>query len=151
MQNVFRYIGYCAVSLFLGWMSTLGNNDFVQSMEQNIVPILLALLTLSTTLSAQLVNEIQKFKEKYSTVETKDTVEAMKRNVVIELSVIAITFIVLVIKDWLILYLNSAFTQIIVNTVVVFSVLYYCIVIYDSSMGLYNIMKGKDKNDKMQF
>ena len=147
MQNVFRYIGYFTVSLFLGWMSTLGKNDFVQSIEHSIVPILLALLTLSTTLSAQLVNEIRKFKEKHPTVVTKDTIDAMKRNVVIELGVIATTFLVLVIKDWLELHICSYTVQIIANTVVVFSVLYYCIVIYDSSMGLYDIMKGDDTND----
>ena len=146
MQNVFKYIGYFTVSLFLGWMSSLGKNDFVQSIEHSIVPILLALLTLSTTLSAQLVNEIRKFKEKHPTVETKDTLDAMKRNVVIELSIIAATFLVLIVKDWLELYICPGIVQVTSNAIVVFSILYYCIVIYDSSMGLYNIMKGDDEN-----
>ncbi len=147
MQNVFRYIGYFTVSLFLGWMSTLGKNDFIQSIEQSIVPILLALLTLSTTLSAQLINEIRRFKVTNPNVEIRNTIDAMKRNLVVELGVIAITFLVLVLKDWLELYLCSELSQIISNTVVVFSVLYYCIVIYDSSLGLYDLMRGVDKKD----
>ena len=147
MQNVFRYIGYFTVSLFLEWMSTLGKNDFIQNIEQSIVPILLALLTLSTTLSAQLINEIRRFKVTNPNVEIRNTIDAMKRNLVVELGVIAITFLVLVLKDWLELYLCSELSQIISNTVVVFSVLYYCIVIYDSSLGLYDLMRGVDKKD----
>lgn len=70
----------------------------------------------------------------------------MKRNVVIELSIIAATFLVLVVKDWLELYICSDIVQVVSNAVVVFSILYYCIVVYDSSIGLYNIIKGDDES-----
>ena len=97
-----------------------------------------------TTLSSLLIKEILKYKatQKDLVADIAPTINALKRNVVIELIILCITFIALILKgflleifvgyDWIV----NTFT----NSLIVFSILYFLLVIYDSFAGLFNIL-----------
>lgn len=145
MNDFFRYIGYAVVSIFLGWISAhYPSVNYIGKIEVSIVPILLSLFVLYTTLSSLLIKEILKYKatQKDLVADIAPTINALKRNVVIELIILCITFIALILKgflleifvgyDWIV----NTFT----NSLIVFSILYFLLVIYDSFAGLFNIL-----------
>lgn len=151
MNNIFRYIGYAAVSILIGWISSLYPSiDYIGKIETSIVPILLSLLVLYTTLSSLLVKEILKYKSSHENnqeINIAPTISSLKRNVIIELAILCITFVSLSCKG-ILLNALSDYTWIVntfTNSLTVFSVLYFILVIYDSFAGLFDILIENSK------
>lgn len=157
VEQFFKYIGYAVVSFFLGWLSYQANeNDYINNVSSSIIPILLTLLVLYTSLSGFIFNELFKFKEKIKTehedsVDIGPTIKSMKRNVLIEISCIITCFLLLIVKGVL---LNCCHNQdnvffnvfmILSNAVIAFAVMYFIIVIYDSVEGLYELITENNK------
>ena len=131
MNDFFRYSGYVVVSIFLGWISALYPSvNYIGKIEVSIVPILLSLIILYTTLSSLLIKEILKYKVSHKDylINIAPTISALKRNVVIELVILCVTFIVLTFKGLLLdkfvgyIWMVNTFT----NSFIVFSILYFC-------------------------
>ena len=57
INSLFRYVGYVVVSVLLGWLSTLGGieKDFLFNLRNSVIPVLLTLLVLFSTISNLLI------------------------------------------------------------------------------------------------
>ena len=146
VENIFRYCGYLAISLVLGWISNKGGeNDFIENISSSIIPILLTLTVLHTTLTNLLLNELLKYKSKH-TAEIEEVVNALKRSAVIELFLIGITFVVLISNGFIsqILPTFDLYREVIVNSLIVFDILYFMLVIYDNIDGWYKLIKANN-------
>lgn len=150
INSFFKYVGYLATSLFLGWLSTLGDTDFVSDISKYVITILLTLLSIYVALSGQIMTELYKLIEKKPELKGDDIVMAMKRNVIIELLIIGFALLSLSIcsplQSWFANYKIQI--QVLVNGVVVFAIIYFMIVLYDSFNGLFSIIKfnNSEKN-----
>ncbi len=148
INSFFKYVGYSATSLLLGWLSTQGETDFVSDISKYVITILLALLSIYVALSGQIMSELSKLANRNPDVKGDDIVLAMKRNVIIELCIIAFALLSLTmcspLQYWLVNYKTQI--QIVVNAVVVFAIIYFMIVIYDSFNGLFSLIKFNKSN-----
>lgn len=148
INRIFKYIGYLSVSVILGWLSTFGgqDKDYLAKVASTIIPVLLALTALTTTLTGLLLNELYKFKSQYK-IEINNTVDQLKRNVQIQIGLIAITFSFLCCKEMFIYNFPDIIEYILVvqNAIVVFSFLYFVLVIYDVATGLYQLIKKNNE------
>lgn len=150
--KLYDIIGYttCTIlSILLGWISSLSGelNDYVQKLSNTIIPLLLTLLVLYSTLTIHIINELRKLEDDK---DLSTVVSALKSNIVTEIIIVLLLFITLILKGFLIgIYPDySNIIQIAVNSSVVFAFLFFIWVIIDVTMGLYdlvinNINKGK--------
>lgn len=106
MDNLFKYFGYAFISLLLGFISTLGNSDYLQTIKPSIIPVLLTLTVLHTTLTGALLNELIKYSKEHTNAKISSVIESMKRSAIIEISIISATFLIFIIKDPLINYIT---------------------------------------------
>jgi len=142
--KLYNLVGYsiCIImSISLGWVSTLGGvaNDFVQKLSNNEIPLLLTLLVLYSTLTIHLINELRTLE---NNKDLSSVVYALKSNIVTEIIIIIILFVVLVLKSFLLCYFKSSanLIQIATNSAVVFAFLFFIWVIIDVTMGLYDLV-----------
>lgn len=148
LYNFIGYITCIIISILLGWTATLGGeaNDFVQKLSNNVIPLLLTLLVLYSTLTIHLINELRKLE---NNKDLSSVVYALKSNIVIEIVIVLILFVVLVLKSLLLSHFESRayLIQIATNSVVVFAFLYFIWVIIDVTMGLYDLVIENLKNN----
>jgi len=141
LYNVFGYALCAIISMALGYVSTCSNdeNDYVQKLSYNIIPLLLTLLVLYSTLTIHFINELRKLdnNENLGTV-----VYELRRNIVVEVVILVILFILLGLKNYLLASFNdySNLIQFTTNSLVVFTFLYFIWVIFDVTMGLYELV-----------
>lgn len=144
-NRAIKYMAYFLLSVGTGFVSTLGETDFIASLSSSILPILIALLVLYTTVSSLLYNQLSRFKDKG--FEIAGVIKAMKRNVVVEVHIIAATFVLLSAQSWLLSVLPICVpVNIICNSVVVFALIYFVYVVYDSTLGLYRLFEYPERD-----
>ena len=147
IETICRYIGYVAISILLGWASDVSNNDFIEKITNSIIPILLTLTVLHTTLTNLLLNELLKYKASRPT-QIGVVIDELKRSAVIELGLIVFTFVILimegVITQWIPIIVEHK--GIFINALVAFDILYFVLVIYDNINGWYKLIKENAKS-----
>ena len=149
MDRFFKYIGYVAISIFVAFLSSIGEEDFIANLSNSIVQVLIALLALYSTVSSLLISRLLSFRQEIDqSANITPVIESMKRNVRIEAILIICTLLVIVIMNVFQKQeiLDVRLISVIRNTIVVFSLMYFAIVIYDSSMGLYDLLKFGNQN-----
>ena len=149
MDKFFKYIGYVAISIVVAVLSSIGEEDFIANLSNSIVQVLIALLTLYSTVSSLLISRLLSFRQEIDqSANITPVIESMKRNVRIEAILIICTLLVIVIMNVFQKHgiLDVRLISVIRNTIVVFSLMYFVIVVYDSSMGLYDLLKFGNQN-----
>lgn len=149
MDKLFKYIGYVAISIFVAFLSSIGEEDFIANLSNSIVQVLIALLALYSTVSSLLISRLLSFRQEIDqSANITPVIESMKRNVRIEAILIICTLLVIVIMNVFQKHeiLDVRLISVIRNTIVVFSLMYFVIVVYDSSMGLYDLLKFGNQN-----
>ena len=143
INAIFRYIGYATISIILGWISYLGEDDFISRIGATVLTVMLALLSLYVALSGQLITQLVDLHKQEKRFIIDGTIDAMKRNVVIEIVLIVLSLVLLTIKSFVIVRFVSfsAFFSVGANSLVVFTILYFILVIYDSFTGLFKLVK----------
>jgi hypothetical protein len=148
LYNLIGYSSCIIISILLGWVSALGceKNDYVQKLSNNIIPLLLTLLVLYSTLTIHLINELRKLGNNR---DLSSVVYALKSNIVSEIIIVIILFVVLVLKSCLQSHFESSanLIKIATNSIVVFAFLYFIWVIIDVTMGLYDLVIENLKNN----
>ncbi len=145
MKNVFlkrmiTYSLYCLFSVGVGYVSLLGGTDYVAEISKSIIPILMTLMSLYAVISGQLITRL--ISAELDKDGLSEVVDAMERNVVIEAILLAITFAFLASFSWLRSLLERAtFLCLFRNALVCFDFLYFVYVVYDSTIGLYHLLK----------
>ena len=150
INNIFRYFGYVTLSLGLGWFSNIsGNdNDFVLQVSSNLIPLLITILAFYVTILGLILKELIEYKEK-----TKKNIEgvlkSMKRDVNIEIMIICLAFICYMTRGALTLVIAEEWLKYITimsNGITIFSFIYFLLLIYDSVMGLWDLIEVNNKN-----
>jgi hypothetical protein len=138
--NILIYLICIITSVILGWISTLGGieNDYVQKLSINVIPLLLTLLVLYSTLTIHLINELRKIGNK----NVSSVVNALKSNIIFEIVIVVFLFVVLICKSCLLCRFPcySNLIQIATNSTIVFAFLFFIWVIVDVTMGLYELV-----------
>jgi hypothetical protein len=149
LYNVIGYSLCVFISILLGWSSTLNGelNDYVLKLSNSIIPLLLTLLVLYSTLTIHLINELRKLE---GDKDLSIVVHALKGNIISEIVFILILFVLLVFKGVLVdnLQCYKDVIGIIVNSLVIFTFLYFIWVIIDVTMGLYDLVIKNINNGK---
>lgn len=150
MNTIFRYVGYAAVAILLGWLSYFGEQDYIASLQPSIVQALVALLTLYSTITSMVISRIIRYKEVLDKeADFAPVIDSLKRNIIIEIVLIFALIVVIIISQILFKYVSSdSIIAIIRNGAIVFTIMYFVIVVYDSSMGLYDLLKYESKNEE---
>lgn len=152
--NMLIGIPVVGMSCFLGWWATKGADDIIGKISVNIISILLPLLVLQVTLMLQLLNELHRYAEEHKQVNFNQVMKSIKRNFIDEVVIIFVTIVVLIGKDyyesqtvsdcvvwsWIINH-----SQIIANSFVIFSILYFMWVIIDEVGGFLKLFAENNK------
>lgn len=149
INNLFRYLGYTALSLGLGWFSNLSGNDddFILKISSNLIPILITILAFYVTILGLILKELASYKEKTGK-EIKTVLKSMRRDISIEISIICIAFVCYVVRGAVGSFVSDEWSKYITigsNAVTVFSFVYFLLLIYDSVMGLWDMIEANDK------
>ena len=149
INSLFRYIGYIVVSLALGWLSTLGGlqTDFLFNLKNSVIPVLLTLLVLFTTISNLLIKEVSLY-NKGKEIDITPVINSFKRNTIIEIIIISVLFLTFIVTGVFysvqvecVEYCFRVFS----NSLTAFAFIYFLIVIYDSQSALYTMLKENNK------
>ena len=149
INNLFRYLGYAALSLGLGWFSNLSGNDkdFILKISSNLIPILITILAFYVTILGLILKELISYKEKTGK-EIKSVLKNMRRDINIEISIICFAFVCYVVRGAISSLISNEWLKYITigsNAVTVFSFFYFLLLIYDSVMGLWDMIEANDK------
>ena len=149
INNLFRYLGYVSLSLGLGWFSNLSGNDddFILKISSNLIPILITILAFYVTILGLILKELASYKEKTGK-EIKTVLKSMRRDINIEISLICIAFVCYVVRGAIGSFVSDEWSKYITigsNAVTVFSFVYFLLLIYDSVMGLWDMIEANDK------
>ena len=89
-----------------------------------------------------LIKEVLKYSQNNADTNISPTIKALKRNVVVELSILGITYVALSCKGFIIdIFTDYAnLVDVFTNSLITFSILYFILVIYDSFSGLFDIL-----------
>ena len=148
IDTILKYIGYAVISLLLGWAADINEVDFIEEITPSIIPILLTLTVLHTTLKNLLLSELLKFKAAYP-VSIDDVLCALKRSAIIELALIVFTFVLLVVEGAISALIPQIipYKGIVINALIVFDILYFVYVIYDNIDGWYKLLKENNTKE----
>lgn len=143
INTLFRYIGYAAFSILIGWLSFLGKEDFIGQIGGIVITVLLALLSLYVALSGQVITQMISLHNRHSEFKLDGIVDAMKRNVIIEIILVVISLLLLSVKSFIISSVASLVKMFSIgsNAFITFTMLYFLLVIYDSFNGLFKLIK----------
>lgn len=149
MNSVFRYIGYVALSLLFGYLSSIGERDLLYLISSNLFPILITIIVLYVTLSNLVYNQISTLHTKFGT-EISSGIDALKRNIKWMFIIIGFDFLSFILIDLIpSRYCDNCKElfvlcdkKIAINSITFFSLFYYLYIIYDSAMAFFNLLKA---------
>jgi len=149
VSAIFKYIGYFVVSLFLGWLSHKSGdeNDFVLKISSNLIPLLITIIAFYLTILGLIIKELVVYK-KNTHKDISDVLKSMRRDVNVEICVVCVAFLCYLIRGSISTFVTPKvidYVTILSNAVTVFSFFYFLWIIYDSLMGLWDLI---DKNTK---
>lgn len=149
INTIFRYIGYTALSLGIGWFSNLSGDedDFVLKISSNLIPILITILAFYVTILGLILKELIEYKEK-TDKDIKGVLKGMRRDVNIEIIIICFAFAGYMIRGSLSSIVTEEWMKYITiasNAITVFSFVYFLLLIYDSIMGLWDLIEVNNK------
>lgn len=146
MKRLLKYIGYFILSLIIALISFFAGEerDFLFMFSKNLIPTLITIIVLYTTLSNFIFNQLTIYKD-LTGANIQNCIKALKRNVYFEFVIISFDFIIILITNIIISKSKCipilCATRIFVNMITFFSLFYFLYIIYDSTMGFYNIYK----------
>lgn len=153
MKTLIRYLLYLILSIGVGYVSFMSgtDNDYLGKLSLNLLPLLITILVLYTTLSNLVLGQMQKYQEK-NRINLKPVFRALRRNVYVEFSILAFVLIFFLGKGLVLAHCNNEMIikllNITNNAVVFFALFYFLYVIYDSTMSFYDIVEENDKSQE---
>lgn len=148
VNNAFRYLGYIALSLGLGWFSNMSGNDydFILKISSSLIPLLITILAFYVTILGLILKELIEYKKK-TNKGIKRVLKSMRRDIVIEISIICVAFVCSVVRGALTTVVSEewiGYVTIASNAITVFSFVYFLLLIYDSVMGLWDQIEANN-------
>lgn len=149
VNQIFRYIGYFSLSLLIGWFSNYSGDktDFILQISHNIIPLLVTILAFYVTILALILKELVVFKNQKGG-NIKDVLHSMKKDLIIEMSLIFVAFLCYTVRSAISSVISTECMQwitILSNSVTVFTFIYFLLLIFDSIVGLWNLIEENNK------
>lgn len=149
INSLFRYLGYLALSLGLGWFSNLSGdaNDFILKISSNLIPLLITILAFYVTILGLIIKELTCYKEKTGKEITK-VLKSMRRDIIIEISIICLAFACYAVRGAVTDFVEMEILKLLTiasNAITVFSFIYFLLLIYDSVMGLWDLIEANNE------
>lgn len=148
INAIFRYLGYASLSFGLGWISNLSGDkeDFVLKISSNLIPLLITILAFYVTVMGLIIKELVEYKEKTNR-DIKGVLKSMKRDINIELLIVCFAFVCYIVRGALSSISDEWMKYITIcsNAITVFSFVYFLLLIYDSVMGLWDLIEENNK------
>lgn len=144
LKGLCKYFFYLVFSFGLGYVSMLGETDYIADFSGAFIPILMTLMALYAAISGQLILRLRD--SNLDKEGLAEVVDAMERSVVIEVLLIAFSFVIFVSSSWIIALIGEntyllSIWQLFRNALVCFVFMYFVYVVYDSTVGLYHLLK----------
>jgi len=145
----FKYIGYIVVSLLLGWLSHKSGdeNDFVLKVSSSLIPLLITIIAFYMTIMGLIIKELIAFKERTES-DISDVVKSMRRDMNVEICIVCVAFLCYLIRGAVSSFVTPKVLDcitILSNAITVFSFFYFLWLIYDSVMGLWDLIEANNK------
>lgn len=149
INQIVKYVGYIAISLSIGWFSNIsGNeNDFVLSISNELIPLLVTVLVFYVTVLSLILKELSEYNCDKSG-DYSNIIRSMKRDLGIEVALIVVAFMCYTIRGALMDVVSvewNYYITIFSNSVTVFTFLYFILLILDSLSGLLDIVGAPKK------
>ena len=146
LNAFFRYIGYATISVFIGYVSYLGGQkyDYLFKISGNLVPILISLLVFYVTIFGSILKELICYKNR-TNADTSDVLKNIKLEIIIEMILIIFSLLCFIIRGALAPNTIKLFIAIVSNSITVFSIIYFLLAIYDSILGLWDLIEANNK------
>lgn len=148
INDMFRYIGYIALSIFIGYVSFLGGeeHDYLLKISGNLVPVLISLLVFYVTIFGLILKELVIYKNKTNKA-IDGVLKNIKKEVIIEICIIILTLLCFIARGACTAFSSGMFFSyiaILSNAITVFAVIYFLLVIYDSILGLWKLLAANN-------
>lgn len=149
LNTLFRYIGYATVSVSIGYVSYLGGQeyDYLFKISGILVPILISLLVFYVTIFGSILKELICYKNR-TNADTSDVLKNIKLEIIIEMILIIFSLLCFIARgacETLASNTIKPFIAIVSNSITVFSIIYFLLAIYDSILGLWDLIEANNK------
>lgn len=152
MKAILRYLLYLILSIGVGYTSFMGgaDNDYLGKLSLSLLPLLITILVLYTTLSNLVLGQMQKYQEK-NRINLKPVFRALRRNVYMEFFILVFVLIFFIGKGLVLAHYNNGIIikllNITNNAITFFALFYFLYIIYDSTMSFYDSVEENDESE----
>lgn len=126
------------------------DKDYLGKLSLNLLPLLITILVLYTTLSNLVLGQMQKYQKK-NRINLKPVFRALRRNVYMEFSILVFVLIFFIGKGLVLAHYNNGIIikllNITNNTITFFALFYFLYIIYDSTMSFYDSVEENDESE----
>ncbi len=149
--DLFKYFGFITLSLLLGWFSHLSGDehDFLLKVSSGLIPLLITIIAFYMTILGLIVKELIEYNEK-TNKNISGVIKSMRRDVNIEICIVCIAFLCYLVRGALTSIVSEKildYMTILSNAITVFAFFYFLWLIYDSVMGLWDIIDANNKKN----
>ena len=150
VNAIFRYIGYAVVFCFVGYISYLGGeeHDYLLQISKTLIPILISLLVFYVTIFGNILKELICYRNKQNeNADISGILKDIKLEILIEIVLIMVSLFCFIIRGACITLVSHTIVKwiaVISNSLTIFSIVYFLLVIYDSILGLWNLIEANN-------
>ena len=151
ISNFFKYFGFISLSLLLGWFSHRSgdDNDFVLKVSSGLIPLLITIIAFYLTVLGLIIKELVAFNGKTSK-DITNVIKSMRRDVNVEICIVCVAFLCYLVRGALTSIVTDKvmdYITILSNAITVFAFFYFLWLIYDSVMGLWDLIEANNSNN----
>lgn len=145
----FKHFGCVAASVLLGWLSHKSGDehDFVLKVSSSLIPLLITIIAFYMTILGLIIKELVAYKEK-TNKDISNVLKSMRKDVNTEICIVCAAFLCYLVRGAVSSYVTEQvldYITILSNSVTVFSFFYFLWLIYDSVMGLWDLIEENNK------
>lgn len=146
MSEFFKLVTFLTISFIICYLSIILESDFVNGFADDFIALLTTLLAINIASSSLIAGKLKELNIQTGHKFEKTTKE-LKRSLTIQLILIAISFIVLLVKSSKMISGIIGFNnlEIITNTITIGVFIYYLDTIKDLGMALFSLLNFNDE------
>ena len=146
MNEFYKTVTYLVVSFFICYLSVTLESNFINGFADNFIALLTTLLAINITSGSLIAGKLKELN--LSTGQKfEKTIKELKRSLTVQLILIAISFIVLLVKSSIVIsnLIGVRCLEITTNTMTIGIFIYYLDTIKDLGLALFSLLNFEDK------